>query len=113
MVESVRYRGGTNEGYCGDSGIDYWFMSGSDVRSDTNSIKWWVDRLPTDSYKVTCDPFDPGALVASYPNVGRYYPLQVRIKWDHVDSHNNAFSFTTLDCWRIDTSLVNRYGDSC
>lgn len=32
IVESVRYRGGTNNGDCGDTGIEEWYVSGSDVR---------------------------------------------------------------------------------
>lgn len=65
IIESVRYRGGTDN--CGSNPrqLDYWFVSGSDVRSDLNSIKWSLDRLPANSVKTQCDPFDAGALIAA------------------------------------------------
>lgn len=81
-------------------------VSGSDVRSDGGSIKWWIDRLPAKNL-TTCHPFDAGALVAAYPNVGRRYPLQVRIKWDFIDDQRSDVSFVINDCWRVSTTAVN------
>lgn len=115
VVHSVRYRGGTDDGDCGDSQIDRWYVSGSDVRRDSNGdIKWFIDRLPASSSLTNCHPFDAGGLVAANPNVGRNYALQVRIKWDYEDDGPNSPGFTIFDCWRLNTSLTNSSSsDTC
>jgi hypothetical protein len=90
-------------------------MSGSDVRSRSGTIYWFVDELPGNNGRLlNCDPFDPGALVASTPNVGRTVALEMRVKWDFIDDQNSSFSFTAFDCWLIDTTpATNPLGNSC